>query len=51
MRLKDNMTLPIYIGRDFSNEPFYIDLARAPHVMMTGKTGSGKSVGTKLQKS
>ena len=44
MRLKDNMTLPIYIGRDFSNEPFYIDLARAPHVMMTGKTGSGKYV-------
>ena len=32
------------LGKDISGEPFSMDLAKAPHLMIAGQTGSGKSV-------
>ena len=37
--------LPIVLGKTISNEPFVIDLAKMPHVLVAGATGQGKSVG------
>ncbi|MBS2097323.1 DNA translocase FtsK [Carboxylicivirga linearis] len=37
--------LPIALGRTISNETFVIDLAKAPHMLVAGATGQGKSVG------
>jgi S-DNA-T family DNA segregation ATPase FtsK/SpoIIIE len=37
--------LPIALGKTISNETFIIDLAKAPHMLVAGATGQGKSVG------
>ncbi|MDG5766967.1 DNA translocase FtsK [Balneolales bacterium ANBcel1] len=39
------MTLPVAFGRTIENEVFMVDLARLPHLLMAGATGSGKTVG------
>ncbi len=36
--------LTLALGKDISGLPFYMDLRRAPHLMIAGTTGSGKSV-------
>ena len=36
--------LPIALGRDTAGAPVISDLARAPHLLIAGSTGSGKSV-------
>lgn len=37
--------LPFGIGKTIQNEPFIVDLAKLPHILMAGATGQGKSVG------
>ena len=37
--------LAIALGKDIGGEPIFTDLARMPHLLIAGTTGSGKSVG------
>jgi S-DNA-T family DNA segregation ATPase FtsK/SpoIIIE len=37
--------LPVAMGKTISNETFVFDLTKAPHLLVAGATGQGKSVG------
>jgi DNA segregation ATPase FtsK/SpoIIIE, S-DNA-T family len=37
--------LPLALGKSIGGEPIVVDLARMPHLLIAGTTGSGKSVG------
>jgi len=39
-----NMSIPLVLGKNISNKTVIIDLAKAPHLLIAGSTGSGKSV-------
>jgi len=40
----EGMTLPMFLGKDASGEPLVEDLVKMPHMLISGTTGSGKSV-------
>ena len=37
--------LPLALGKTISNEIFMVDLAKLPHLLISGATGQGKSIG------
>ena len=39
------MELPVALGITVTSEPFFMDLAKMPHLLVAGATGTGKSVG------
>ena len=42
---KTGGSLPLALGKDIGGTPVCVDLARMPHLLIAGTTGSGKSVG------
>ena len=40
-----NFSLPVCLGKNIAGFPIVVDLARMPHLLVAGTTGSGKSVG------
>jgi DNA segregation ATPase FtsK/SpoIIIE, S-DNA-T family len=41
---KAQAPLTFALGKEINGEPYYADLARMPHLLIAGSTGSGKSV-------
>jgi S-DNA-T family DNA segregation ATPase FtsK/SpoIIIE len=43
--MESTAELPIAMGKTISNETYTFDLTKMPHILMSGATGQGKSVG------
>lgn len=46
--IKSEYELPLALGKDISGESYVTDLAKMPHLLIAGSTGSGKSVGINM---
>ncbi len=42
--LLKKMKIPLFLGKDVSGKPLAADLAALPHLLIAGRTGTGKSV-------
>ena len=40
----DESRLPLFLGKDVSGRPLVVDMAKMPHLLIAGRTGTGKSV-------
>lgn len=38
------MRIPLYLGKDVAGNPMVVDLSSLPHLLIAGRTGTGKSV-------
>jgi S-DNA-T family DNA segregation ATPase FtsK/SpoIIIE len=38
------MKIPVYLGKDVAGNPLVVDLTTLPHLLIAGRTGTGKSV-------
>ncbi|QDU57418.1 DNA translocase FtsK [Aeoliella mucimassa] len=38
------MKIPVYLGKDVAGNPMIVDLTSMPHLLIAGRTGTGKSV-------
>ena len=43
-KFRSTSPLTVALGRDIPGKPIYCDLAKMPHLLIAGQTGSGKSV-------
>ena len=40
----EKFALPLFLGKDVSGRPLNVDMAKMPHLLIAGRTGTGKSV-------
>ena len=40
----DKQRLPLFFGKDVSGRPLVVDMCKLPHLLIAGRTGTGKSV-------
>ena len=45
---RNDHPLTLVLGQDIAGEPVIVNLAKMPHVLVAGTTGSGKSVGVNV---
>ncbi len=41
---RDSYRVPVFLGKDVSGHPMTVDLTKLPHLLIAGRTGTGKSV-------